>query len=180
MIPVTMGGEKLFFYTDSISSHISNRGGKSMKKTFALSFISVFMFAVAGMSGAGQVPTPNKPPEGVTIVSADKATEIVGIKEVYFFDMRKAFKYEKGHLPGAVSLPYKWIQKGHPGQRTGEFDMSRLPANKNAKIVFHSNGPNGWKSYYASKAAAEAGYKNVMWLRDGFATWQDKGYPVEH
>jgi rhodanese-related sulfurtransferase len=151
-----------------------------MKKTLVLLLISVFVFAVAGMAVAGQVPTPNKPPEGVTIVSADKAKEIVGAKEVYFFDMRKALNYGKGHLPGAVSLPYKWIKKGHPGQRTGEFDMSKLPADKNAIMVFHSDGPNGWKSYYASKAAAEEGYKNVMWLRDGFVTWQDKGYPVEH
>ena len=46
-------------------------------------------------------------------------------------------------------------------------------------IVFHSDGPNGLKSYYASKAAAESGYKNVLWMREGFASWSEKGYPVE-
>lgn len=49
-----------------------------------------------------------------------------------------------------------------------------------AAVLFHSDGPTGWKSYYASKAAAEAGYKNVMWMRAGFDQWSEKGYPVEH
>jgi rhodanese-related sulfurtransferase len=100
-------------------------------------------------------------------------------KDAQVFDMRKALNFGKGHVPGAASVPYKWTKKGHPSERTGEFDMTKLPSDKNTPIVFHSDGPTGWKSYYASKAAVEAGYKNVNWMRQGFAGWQDKGYPVE-
>lgn len=151
-----------------------------MKKIVFAVFITILAYSVPGLVMAGKVPTPAEPPEGVTIVSADKAKELIGNKDVHFFDMRKALNYGKGHLPGAVSIPYKWKKKGHPSERTGEYDMSKLPDDKNVKIVIHSDGPNGWKSYYASKEAAEAGYKNIMWLREGFATWQDKGYPIEH
>lgn len=155
-------------------------GGKSMKKITVSLFVFVFLLAVASMTIAGKVPTPTESPEGVIIVSAVKAKEMVDKKEVQVFDMRKALNYGKGHLPGAVSLPYKWTTKGHPSQRTGEFDMSKLPADKNTPIFFYSDGPNGWKSYYASKAAYETGYKSIFWMRDGFATWSEKGYAVEN
>jgi len=149
-----------------------------MKKILVV--LSVLVFAMASMALADEVPTPTTPPQGVQIVTADSVKDQVAQKEIQVFDMRKALNFGKGHLPGAISSPYKWTKKGDPSQRTGEYDMSLLPADKNKKILFHSDGPNGWKSYYASKAAAEAGHKNVMWMREGFATWQDKGYSIEH
>ncbi len=151
-----------------------------MKKTFIVMMISAFVFALAALAVAGKVPTPTDPPEGVSMVSAEKAKELLDQKGIKVFDMRKALNFGKGHLPGAESLPYKWTKKGHPSERTGKFNMSKLPVDKNIPIVFHSDGPNGWKSYYASKAAVEAGHKNVLWMRDGFATWKEKGYAVEH
>lgn len=151
-----------------------------MRKILVLLTVSALMFAIAGIAAAGKVPTPTDPPEKVKIVSAEKARELVKKKQIRVFDMRKALNYGKGHLPGAVSLPYKWTKKGHPSQRTGKFDMSKLPSNKRTPVLFHSDGPNGWKSYYASMAAVKAGYKNVMWLREGFSRWKDRGYPIEH
>ncbi len=150
---------------------------ENMKKILLMTFVALFAFT--GMVMAGSVPTPETPPEGVQMVSADVAKKMVE-EGMMVYDMRKALNFGKGHLPGAVSLPYKWTKKGHPAERTGEFDMSKLPGDKNAKIVFHSDGPNGWKSYYASKAAIEAGYKNVMWMREGYSTWTEKGYAVDH
>jgi rhodanese-related sulfurtransferase len=137
--------------------------------------ISSLIFLVSG-----KAPTPAEPPEGVTIVSAEESKLIIEKNKVQVFDMRKSLNYREGHMPNAVSLPYKWTRKGHPSQRTGEFDISKLPADKNKKILFHGGGPNGWKSYYASRATKEAGYKNVIWMREGFSGWKDKGYPVEH
>ena len=149
-----------------------------MKKVLVTLSILVLVLAMAGISMAGEEPTPTEPPTGVTMISA--ADAVSQISDIKTFDMRKALNYGKGHLPGAVSTPYKWTKKGHPSQRTGEFDEAKLPADKSQKILFHSDGPNGWKSYYASKKAAELGYKNVYWMREGFATWQEKGYTVEH
>ena len=59
------------------------------------------------------------------------------------------------------------------------FEVDKLPADKAAKIVIYSDGPAGWKSYKAAVLAIKAGYKNVFWMREGFAGWTAKSYPVE-
>jgi len=151
-----------------------------MKKLIIITISLLLMVALAGLACAEKIPTPADPPHGVQLITAADAKDLVMASKAQVFDMRKALNFGKGHLPGAVSLPYNWTKKGHPAERTGEFDMSKLPQDKNVSIVFHSDGPDGWKSYYASKAAAEAGYKNVLWMREGFATWTEKGYPVEN
>jgi len=150
-----------------------------MKRLTIITLTLVLTFALAGLTMAGKVPTPTDPPEGVQTVTADNAKNLVTTGQAQVFDMRKALNFGKGHMPSATSVPYKWTKKGHPAQRTGEFDMSKLPQDKSTTIIFHSDGPNGWKSYYASKAAVEAGYKSVKWMREGFSTWSEKGYPVE-
>ena len=149
-----------------------------MKKVLVTLSIMVLVVAMAGISMAGSVPTPTDPPAGVTVISTDDAKN--QFADIKTFDMRKALNFGKGHLPGAMSVPYKWTKKSDPSQRTGKFDVSKLPADKSEKILFHSDGPNGWKSYYASKEAAEMGYTNVFWMREGFAIWSEKGYTVEH
>ncbi len=151
-----------------------------MKRSLVVLLALVFMLTMAMTASAGKVPTPTEAPDGVTIITAADAQPLIQQNKVKAFDMRKALNYGKGHLPGATSLPYKWTKKGHPSERTGEFDMSKLPSDKGTTILFHSDGPNGWKSFYASKEAIEAGYKNVIWMREGFATWQEKGYPIDH
>lgn len=143
-----------------------------MKKFFVV--ISSLIMLISG-----KTPTPTEPPEGVTIVSVSDAKPLIEYNKVQVFDMRKTLNYKEGHLPNAVSLPYKWTKKGAPEKRTGKFDISRLPSDKSVSILLHGGGPNGWKSYHASRAAKEAGHRNVMWMRDGFSVWNDKGYPID-
>jgi rhodanese-related sulfurtransferase len=150
-----------------------------MKRTSALIFALLLVFALAGVASAGKVPTPESL-EGGKIVSAEETKALVGNSGVHFFDMRKPINYGKGHIPGAVSTPYQWTKKGSDMHaRTGSFDTSKLPADKNATVVFYSDGPTGWKSYKASEAAIEAGYTNVRYFRGGFSTWTGKNMPVE-
>jgi rhodanese-related sulfurtransferase len=114
---------------------------------------------------------------GFAIVTPEEARALVG--KASFFDMRSAINYGKGHIQGAKALPY--------GEKSGftpdfdgskdKFDTSKLPADKNATIVFYSDGPKGWKSYKAAVLASKAGYKNVKWMRAGTAGWQAKGLP---
>ncbi len=150
-----------------------------MKKLAVTLIVSIFMFVMASMAMADEAPTPTSL-EGVKIVSADDVKGLLGQKGVYIFDMRKSLNFGKGHFQGATSLPFKWLTEGEPSTRKGEFDMAVLPADKNAKVLFHSDGPTGWKSYYAAKVTKEAGYKNVMWYRGGTEDWSAKGYTLEH
>jgi rhodanese-related sulfurtransferase len=156
------------------------RRKQRMKRLTIFTLIMVLTIALSGIAIAGKVPTPTDPPQGVDIISAADAKAAISNGSVKVYDMRKALNFGKGHLPGSTSVPYKWTKKGHPAERTGKYDMSKLPEDKETTILFHSDGPNGWKSYYASKEAAAAGYKKVLWMRDGFSSWSEKGYPVEN
>jgi rhodanese-related sulfurtransferase len=73
----------------------------------------------------------------------------------------KARKYDKGHIPGAISIP------------DSEFDkhVDKLPADKSAALIFHCEDlacPLSQKS--AAKAVA-LGYTNVMTMPAGYVAW---------
>ena len=137
--------------------------------------------AVILMATAAAAQTPETPrsAKGVQVVSVDEAKALVG--KAAFFDMRSPINYGKGHVKGAVALPYD--QKSATAEdfdaSKDKFDMAKLPADKSAVMVFYSDGPTGWKSYKAAVLASRAGYKNVKWMRDGTAGWTAKGLPLE-
>lgn len=135
--------------------------------------------AVAGPSVAESAPpTPLSAP-GVEVVTPQQAQAMVG--KASFFDMRSAVNYGKGHIKGATALPYdqKSALATDFDASKDRFDMAKLPADKGVPIVFYSDGPTGWKSYKAARLAAQAGYRNVKWMREGTAGWTAKGLPLE-
>lgn len=137
---------------------------------------SLFCTITFAQSAAPATPTAVK---GFEIVLVDQAKSLVG--KASFFDMRSAVNFGKGHIKGAVALPYdqKSELKEDFDASKDKFDLSKLPADKNATIVFYSDGPAGWKSYKAAVTAARQGYKNVKWMREGSAGWVAKGLPLE-
>lgn len=46
-------------------------------------------------------------------------------------------------------------------------------------VIFACNGAECWKSYKASKAAVERGFKQVYWFRGGLPEWRAQGLPVD-
>lgn len=133
-----------------------------------------------GMSSAlaDDPPTPQSA-KGVEVISIQQAQKLIG--KAHFFDMRSAVNYGKGHIKGATALPYD--QKSDKNEAfdasKDKFDMSKLPADKGAAIVFYSDGPTGWKSYKAAILAARAGYGNVKWMREGTAGWAAAKLPLD-
>ena len=113
---------------------------------------------------------------GGKILTAAQAKDLVG--KAHFFDMRRAANYGRGHIPGAVALPYdqKSTLSVDFDASLDRFDLAQLPADKGAAVVFYSDGPTGWKSYKAAVLAIRAGYTNVMWFRGGTAEWRAAGY----
>ena len=100
---------------------------------------------------------------------------------VPLIDTRVAAEYAEAHIKGAKNVPYKEKSAKTVDFDASQdsFDLSKLPADKNAPVVFYCNGPECWKSYKASKAAVSAGYKKVQWYREGFPDWKAKGLPTE-
>ena len=119
--------------------------------------------------------------KGGKVITADEARKLSEAKGAFFVDTRSPVNFGKGHVPGAVSIGYKERSDKVPNfdASVDGFDLAKLPADKNAKIVFYSDGPTGWKSYKAAVMAINGGYKNVMYFRGGYADWVSKGYPEE-
>jgi rhodanese-related sulfurtransferase len=122
--------------------------------------------------------TPNVA-SGIDIVSVDQTKALLG--KAQFYDMRSAVNYGKGHLKGAIALPYQGKSENAESfdASKDQFDLSKLPADKAATLVFYSDSPSGWKSYKAAVLTKRAGYKNVKWFREGVEGWSAKGLSLE-
>lgn len=142
--------------------------------------ISVCCLSMPVFADEAKPDTP-KTLEGVKVISAVEAKGLLDKKSAIFIDMRSAINFGKGHIPGATALPYKEISEFKVGFDSSKdsFDIKKLPSDKNKAIVFYSDGPSGWKSYKAAFLARKAGYKNIMWLREGFKVWETQKLPIE-
>lgn len=141
--------------------------------------LGLAMLAWAGVGVAADDPVTPTVLNGGKVVSVDDAKAMLG--KAKFYDMRKAISFGKGHVPGAVALPYD--QKSEKAENfdpsKDKVDLSQLPPNKADPIVFYSDGPTGWKSYKAAVVAIRGGYTNVMWMRGGTLEWEKKGFTLE-
>lgn len=136
--------------------------------------------ALAAFGGvAAHADTPSAL-DGTTLVTADKVKALLDAGTPVI-DTRVAQEYAEGHIKGAKSVPYKEKSAKSPDFDGAQdnFDLAKLPADKNAPLVLYCNGPECWKSYKASKVAVKAGYKKIQWFRGGFPEWKSKGYAVE-
>jgi rhodanese-related sulfurtransferase len=150
---------------------------EAMRKVLSIVLAGALILTAAVLA-AEKRPTPTEL-EGGTVVDAGQARALLGQEGVSFLDIRNAVNYGKDHIPGALSVPYEWTRGGDIANRTGDFDRSRVPAGKDARIVVYGHGATGWKAYNAAKDLIKDGYAAVMWFRGGFAAWQGAGYPVE-
>jgi rhodanese-related sulfurtransferase len=117
---------------------------------------------------------------GVKNVSAEEVKKLID-SGVPVIDTRVAAEYAEKTIKGAISVPYKERSAKDaafdPSQ--DQFDLSKLPGNKGAPLVFFCNAGECWKSYKASVVAQKAGYTKINWFRGGFPEWSSKGLPTQ-
>jgi len=146
-------------------------------KAALLSMIAACAFVSSGVALANETPASLK---GAEVVDAAKAKSLMdgGAKMI---DTRVANEYAEAHIKGAINVPYKEksAKAADFDASQDNFDVSKLPADKNAAIITQCNGPECWKSYKGAVAAIKAGHKKVYWLRGGLPEWKAKGLPVE-
>jgi len=148
---------------------------------FTLAIRTLALCALLGgtLTAATAAPTPEKL-AGVKVVGAEEVQQLLA-KGVPVIDTRVASEYAEKTIKGAISVPYKEKSaKSTDFDRSlDSFDVSKLPADKNAALVLFCNSGECWKSYKASIVARDAGYKNLYWFRGGFPEWSSKNLPTQ-
>jgi rhodanese-related sulfurtransferase len=117
---------------------------------------------------------------GVKLVTAEEAKKLQD-SGVPMIDTRVAAEYAEKTIKGAKSVPYKEksAKAVNFDASQDQFDLSKLPADKNAPLVFFCNAGECWKSYKAAVVAQKAGYTKINWLRGGVPEWTSKGLPTQ-
>jgi rhodanese-related sulfurtransferase/DNA-binding transcriptional ArsR family regulator len=85
---------------------------------------------------------------------------------VTVLDVRPAEEYAAGHLPGAINIPLKELEK----------NLSRLPTGQ--EIVAYCRGPYCVLAFEAVARLRAKGFK-AQRLEDGLPEWRLAGLPVE-
>jgi ABC-type phosphate/phosphonate transport system substrate-binding protein/rhodanese-related sulfurtransferase len=117
---------------------------------------------------------------GAVIVKAKQVAEMMA-KGVPLFDVRPNSHYREGHIPKAVNVPYAMnsAKEIEYDDAVDKFDVSKLPQDKNAPMIFQCNGAECWYSYKASRYMIKRGYTRIHWFRTGLPDWKASGYPIE-
>jgi len=123
--------------------------------------------------------TPETLP-GASIVTAEQANKLMA-QGVPLFDVRPPAHRRNGFIPGSVSVPYELNSPKEVDydDSVDHFDLSKLPKDKNAPMIFQCNGAECWFSYKASRYLVKRGYQRVYWFRTGLPAWKAAGYPVK-
>jgi rhodanese-related sulfurtransferase len=82
-------------------------------------------------------------------------------------DARPRDDYDKGHLPGAISIPLEGVREY----------ADRL--DREDEIVTYCGGFQCPASTEAAKELMKMGFKNVKDYKGGIKEWTEKGYPTE-
>ena len=139
-----------------------------MRALYIIAGLLLFLVPVAH----AEQDTPNHL-AGAKLLSAETLKQMASLSALKIYDLRKKASFVEGRVPGAVNAASYYDAAAE------KLETSFLGSDKKAPIVFYSHGVAGWKSYWAAKAAVEAGYTNVMWFRGGYAEWEGSQLPIE-
>lgn len=106
-------------------------------------------------------------PPGVEIDVKELLGIMTGGQPYHLFDARPGKRFGAAHIPGAKSAFPK----------DDDF-VSRLPADKDALLVFYCGGPTCPYTASAVKKATAAGYTNIKGYQDGLPGWKKAKLPV--
>lgn len=119
--------------------------------------------------------------EGGWIVTSRDAKKYLDKNAAVFIDVRSSIEFERGHIPGAINVPFFPEYRDRHDFLPDE-DMSKmwsLQFRKDKAILIYAERLNDWRGYYAAVSSIDNGFRNVMWLRNGFENWTDNKLPIE-
>lgn len=105
--------------------------------------------------------------EGLETISTEKLAQGISAGTLKVFDCNTPGLYRKSHIPSAVFMDY------------GDPDVSLLPQEKNAALVFYCKNTMCTASHKAARFALEQGFINVRVYSPGIDGWIEAGRPTE-
>ena len=143
----------LIFYCGGVKCKLSH---KSAKKAEQLGYTKVKVYTKG-------FPDWKKQNGNYASVSAEYVADLIAGNQALIVDSRPQIKkFNKGHLPSAVNIPFtKWdALKG------------KLPRDLNNPIVFYCGGLKCKLSHKSAAKAIEMGYTKVMVFAKGYPAWK--------
>ena len=143
----------LIFYCGGLKCKLSH---KSAKKAEAMGYTNVHVFAKG-------FPEWKKQPGAYISVSAEYVAAKIAENKSLIVDSRpQKTKFDKGHIPTAVSIPFS------------QFDalMGKLPRDLETPIVFYCGGLHCRLSHKSAAKAVSMGYKKVSVFSMGYPEWK--------
>ena len=146
----------LIYYCEGLECKLSHN---SAKKAEALGYTNVKVFAEG-------FPRWMKEPGHYASVPAEFVKKhLEDQTELLLIDSRpKRTKYDKGHIPGAVSIPDMDFEK----------KKDELPQDKNKLLVFYCEGFQCKLSHKSAQKALALGHTNVVVYSAGYPDWKSK------
>ena len=82
-------------------------------------------------------------------------------------DVRSAWEYEKGHVPGAIHLPFY----------SAYFRRNEINADHDRPVVVYCE--HGPRAGIAAFALRLSGFKRVVYLQGHMSRWRARGLPLD-
>ncbi len=139
-----------------------------MKQSIILLFILMFTLSACQnkpIEAAGEKITVDG--GSYTNVNADELHTMLKNKDFVFINVHIPFEGDIADTD--LSVPYDQI--------TEPVNFSKLPADKDAKIVLYCR--SGRMSSIAAEALVKLGYTNIWNLEGGMVGWEQADYPIE-
>ncbi len=108
---------------------------------------------------------------GIMEIYVDEVYQLYSSGAAIFIDTRAPHEYHRGHIKGAILLPYEEFDTYYPQVK----DL--LP--KSANIVTYCDGGSCELSIDLAQKLIENGYENVHAFWGGWVDWIDAKYPIE-
>ncbi len=143
----------LIYYCEGVKCKLSH---KSARKAEKLGYKNIKVYA-------------NGYPEWISLkgnygsVSAEHVADLIADNKTMIIDARpKKTKFDKGHIPTAISLPFS------------EFDtlQGKLPRDLKTPVLFYCGGLKCRLSHKSAAKALEMGYTNVIVFDKGYPEWK--------
>ena len=121
---------------------------------------------------ATRLPAAAVQPEGQTDqVSIARARELFEQNAALFLDARSRDDYLKGHIRGALSLPWQEVDERFAdiSDKLGEDSI----------IITYCDGEGCLLSHHLAQYLKDMGFSRVRVLKNGWSLWRQNDFPVE-